>query len=77
MSNFKDEKQHKKNLDELGKFAAVALGFLVLVCAAFYVNFTYTPRVPWFLAVIIIGSVKVVPRARRLMKMFEDNTKQY
>jgi hypothetical protein len=77
MSNYKDDKQHKKNLEDLGIFAAVALGFLVLTFAAFYVNITYTPRVPWFLAVIIIGSVKIVPRARRLMKSFEDNTKPF
>ena len=76
MSTYINEKKHKENLEELGIFAAIALGFLVLACAAFFVNFEYTPRVPWFIAVVIIGSVKIVPRARKLMKKFEENTKQ-
>ncbi|MBL4693611.1 MAG: hypothetical protein JKY92_09820 [Magnetovibrio sp.] len=77
MSHYISEKKHKENLEELGKFAAIALGFLVFASAAFFVNFTYHPRVPWFIAVVIIGSVKIVPRARRLMKKFEDNIKTY
>ena len=77
MSTIIDQNKHKENLAELGRFAAVAFGFLILCLASFYVNFTYTPQVPWFVAVIIIGSVKVVPWARRVLRKFEENTKQF
>ena len=77
MSNYVNEKKHKENLEELGRFGALALGLLVLASVAFYVNFTYTPRVPWFVAVVIIGAFKIVPRARQLMRQFDENTKQY
>ncbi len=52
MANYINEKKHKENLEELGRFGALAVGFLVLASAAFYINFTYTPRVPWFIAVV-------------------------
>ena len=75
MSHYKNEKQHKENLKDLGKFGAVSLSFFVVVYASIVVNIEYTPRIPWFLAVIIIGSVMLVPRARRMMRRFEDNAK--
>lgn len=75
MSNFKNDKQHQKNLKDLGKFGAISLSFFAAVYAAIWVNIEYTPRIPWFLAVIIIGSVILVPRARRMMRRFEDNAK--
>jgi len=75
MSNFKNEKKHKENLKDLGKFGAWSLSFFFVVYVAIYVNITYTPRIPWFLAVIIIGSTLLVPRARRMMRRFEDNMK--
>lgn len=75
MSNFKSEKKHQENLKDLGKFGAISLSFFAVVYVAIWVNLEYTPRIPWFLAVIIIGSVLIVPRARRMMKRFEDNAK--
>jgi len=76
MSVIKDEEQHKKNLKELGKFGALSLGFFFVVYLAMYINIEYTPRVPWFLAVIIIGAFMIVPKARRMMRIFDENTKQ-
>lgn len=70
----KDERQHKQNLRELGRFGGVIVVYFAAIYLAAYVNIAMYPmRLPWFIIVIIVGGFFVVPRARRVMRAFEDN----
>lgn len=75
MSNFKSDEQHKENLKRLGRMGGVVLVYFAAVYLAIYLNMDYWPRFPWFLVVLIVGGFFVVPRARAMMKAFEDNIK--
>lgn len=67
-----DEQRHKENLKELGRFGGMVVVFFAAVYAAVYVNITYNPEVPWFIAVIIVGGYFIVPKAKNVMSMFDD-----
>lgn len=67
-----DEAQHKQNLRALGKFGAQLTMTLVMIGATFYINLIYTPDKPWFLVVIVFAAFWLVPRARKVMRMFEN-----
>jgi len=76
MSNFKNEEQHKINLKALGRMGGIVVIYFAAVYVAAYANIQlYPSRMPWFIAVIIVGGALVVPRARAVMKAFEDNAK--
>lgn len=75
MSNFKSDDQHKKNLKDLGRMGGLVVAYFAAIYLAIYFNMDYSPRFPWFLVVIIVGGFFVVPRARTVMKAFEDNIK--
>jgi len=77
MSTIINQEKHKENLKELGSFGAKSLGFFIVVYLAIYVNITYTPGIPWFIIIIVVGSFMLVPKAKVLIKKFEDNSKQY
>ena len=75
MSNFKSEKQHKENLKALGRVGALVVACFVAIFVSIGVNLQYSPNLPWFLAVIVVCAVFIVPRVRRVMKLFEENAK--
>lgn len=75
MSNFKSEKQHKENLKTLGRVGALVVACFVAIFVSIGVNLQYTPSIPWFLAVILVCGVFIVPKVRRVMKLFEENAK--
>lgn len=75
MSNFKDEEQHKNNLKDLGRMGGLVVAYFAAIYLAIYFNMD-TPKFPWFLIVIIVGGWFVLPRARAVMKAFEDNAKK-
>lgn len=77
MSNFKSDVRHKENLKALGRMGAVIVAFFVIVFVAIGLNLQTWPdfSFPWFLVVIVVGGYFVVPRARAVMKAFEDNVK--
>jgi len=67
-----DEQKHSENLKQLGKFGGMVAVFFAAVYAAIYLNITYNPEVPWFLAVIIVGGYFIIPKAKNVMSMFDD-----
>jgi len=67
-----DEQRHKDNLKELGRFGGMVVVFFAAVYLAIYLNITYNPGVPWFIAVIIVGGYFIVPKAKNVMSMFND-----
>lgn len=76
MSIFKSEEQHKDNLKALGRMGGIVVLYFVLVYLAVYTNIELYPmRLPWFVIVIIVGGFYIVPRARAVMRAFEDNMK--
>jgi hypothetical protein len=75
MSNFKSDEQHKQNLKNMGRIGALVITYFVACYLAIYFNMDYRPHVPWFLVVIIIGGFFLVPRARAVLRAFEDNMK--
>lgn len=75
MSNFKSVEQHKENLKQLGRMGGMVVMYFAAIYLAIYFNMDYWPRFPWFLVVIIVGGFFVVPRARAVMRSFEDNIK--
>ena len=75
MSTFKDEDQHKKNLKDLGRMGGVVVAYFAAIYLAIYFNMDYSPKFPWFLIVILVGGFFVVPRARAVMRAFEENAK--
>ncbi len=68
-----NEKKHKENLEDLGRFGAHLLMYFITLFVAVWTNFEYTPSLPWFLVVLIAGAVVLVPRAIKLTKRFEEN----
>lgn len=67
-----DEQKHKENLKALGRFGGMVVVFFAAVYLAVYLNITYNPQVPWFLAVIIVGGYFIIPKAKTVMSMFDD-----
>jgi len=67
-----DELKHKNNLKELGRFGGMVVVFFAATYLAVYLNLTYNPQVPWFLAVIIIGGYFIIPKAKTVMSLFND-----
>ena len=76
MSHFKSEEQHKKNLKELGRMGALIVAYFAAVYLAVWANIVMWPvKLPWFLVVVIVGGYFIVPRARAVMRAFEENAK--
>ena len=75
MSNFKSDAQHTQNLNQLGRIGGLVVAYFAAIYLAIYFNMDYSPRFPWFLIVIIVGGFFIVPRARAVMRAFEDNIK--
>ena len=67
-----NEHEHKKRMKELGRFGGLVAGFLILAYLAVYLNVQYSPTVPWFLIVIIVGGYFIIPKAKNVMSMFDD-----
>jgi len=67
-----DDQKHKEKLKALGRFGGMVVVFFAAVYLAIYLNITYNPQVPWFLAVIIIGGYFIIPKAKAVMSMFND-----
>lgn len=76
MSNFKSDEQHQMNLKALGRMGGIVMLYFGVVYLAAYTNIELYPmRLPWFVIVIIVGGFYIVPRARKVMRAFEDNIK--
>jgi len=75
MSNFKSEKQHKENLKLLGRTGALVVASFVAIFVSIGVNLQTSPQIPWFLGVILVCGIFIVPKVRAVMKAFEDNAK--
>jgi hypothetical protein len=67
-----NDKKHEESLKALGRFGAMVVVFFVAIYVAVYLNITYSPEVPWFIVVIIVGGYYVVPKAKSVMSMFDD-----
>ncbi|MEG3617726.1 hypothetical protein V5T82_04605 [Magnetovibrio sp. PR-2] len=67
-----DDQQRKENSKELGRFGGLVVAYFAAVYLAIYANITYTPAVPWFLLVLIVGGFYIVPRAKTVMSLFND-----
>lgn len=67
-----DEQKHKQNLKALGQFGGMVVVFFAAVYLAIYLNITYNPEVPWFIAVILVGGYFIIPKAKNVMSMFDD-----
>ncbi|TCS62088.1 hypothetical protein [Varunaivibrio sulfuroxidans] len=65
------EDTHKEKLRCLGRFAAQLAGILFLIAAALVVNLAYTPRIPWFVVVLLGGAFVIVSKARKVMALFD------
>lgn len=76
MSIYKSEEQHTLNLKALGRIGGLVVAYFAACYLAIYFNMDYSPRFPWFIVVIIVGGFFVVPRARAVMRAFDDNTKK-
>lgn len=75
MTAYKNEEQHKENLKALGRMGGMVLSYFCAIWLAAYFNIqVYPTRMPWFIVVIIIGGIFIVPRARAVMRAFEDNS---
>ena len=67
-----DEQQHKQKMKELGRFGGLMVIFFVVMYIAVYLNIMYSPTVPWFLLVLVVGGYYIVPKAKNVMSMFDD-----
>ncbi len=68
-----DEQKHKERMKVLGRFGGLMVAFFAAVYLAVYLNITYSPGVPWFLIVLVVGGYFIVPKAKDVMSMFDDH----
>ncbi|MBL4615309.1 MAG: hypothetical protein JKY27_10620 [Magnetovibrio sp.] len=68
----KRNKKQKETLKELGRLGALIVAFFFVVYLAIYLNFSYSPDVPWFIGVLMVGGYFIVIRARNVLSMFND-----
>ena len=67
-----DDQKRKENLKELGRFGGLVVAYFAAVYLAIYANIVYSPSVPWFLLVLIVGGFFIVPKAKTVMSLFND-----
>lgn len=67
-----NDKKREESLKALGRFGALVVVFFAAIYLAVYLNITYSPQVPWFIIVIIVGGYYILPKAKSVMAMFDD-----
>ena len=67
-----DDQKHKANMKELGRFGGLVVAYFAAVYLAVYANIIYSPTAPWFLLVLIVGGYFIVPKAKTVMSLFND-----